>query len=104
MIKFLQKLVVLWKKSLGLTEIQLEHKFFQEYFAETLEQDEDELRKRLGELRTIKQPRENVQTELLELDKQLTKLMQVKGRIIQSEKIEDEFKGFIKTIKKNLWM
>jgi hypothetical protein len=99
--ELLNKILLILKKKRQLTEVRAEHNFFRTHFADTLEQSEDDMRKEMSEIRGKNKQSDDDVKRAIELEKEISKYAQIKGRILASEQVEKELVAFIKSIK--LW-
>lgn len=92
------KLFIWLKKRMQLAELQAEHRFFLSFFGEELNGDEQVMREELVKLKTKKKQSEDDLARAMDLEKEINKLVQIRGRIKNSEQIENELKAFISTL------
>lgn len=100
MLEFIFTQLLILKKKKQLHEIRLEHAFFKAYFADELDRNEEALRTEMGEIRSKKKIEPEDEKRMIEINREVTALSQIKTRIINAEKIEAEIIAYIKVLKK----
>lgn len=103
MIQFLQKLLFLWEKKMHLTRVRCERAFVLEQYGDKVKKDLAGLRSELSNLRSIKEPQTKTKEKILKIEQEINESMQYKQMIHKGNLTENELKGLIKNVWKNLF-
>lgn len=100
MLNFIFTQLLILKKKKQLHEIRLEHDFFTDYFSADITKNEESLREEMGLLRSKKPITPEDEKRMIEINREVTNLSQVKTRIANSKQIERELLAYIEVLKK----
>lgn len=99
----LQKLLILWDKKRFLTLLEMESEYLITTKGEILKKDTPDLRGRLAKLRLIKNPKNETQREIIEIQAQINEVDKFKQMIVTTEEKKNDLKSQITFYKKSLW-
>jgi hypothetical protein len=102
-IKTCQKLIILWDKKKFLTLLEMESGFLKAFYSRILERDINELRKKLGEIRALKNPSNIKQQEATELEADINETIKYRQMIKDSSDKSLDLRRQIDKYKKELW-
>jgi hypothetical protein len=103
MIKFIQKLVILWEKKKLLTLLEMEQGFLEKMYFPIISRDSTDLRNRLGYLNAKKDRKKQDEKEVIELNTKINETEKYKNMIEQGKTKAGELRVQIHMFKKNLW-
>ena len=83
MIRFIQKLIPLWKKKQHQTNVECEMDFAKYAFADKINEDLDYLRKELVRLRAIKEPKPDTKQKIVDIENQINECSYYKNMVNQ---------------------
>lgn len=102
-IRFIQKLVILWEKSKFLTLMELESRYLQGENQEILERDLIDLRGQLAKQKLIKNPTAEVKHNIVDIEAQINETEKYRQMIASSVSKSEDLRKQIKLYKKQLW-
>ena len=103
MIKLLQKLVVLWEKSKFLTLMEMETDYLREANGRILGRDTDSLRAKLSSLKAIKNPKSDVQRDMIDIEQLINETEKFRQMIQSSKEKGLDLKNQIAKYRAELW-
>lgn len=103
MIKFLQKLVILWEKSKFLTLMEMESGYIEKVNSKKLKGNIDAFRQQIAELKN-KTDRSNAENgEIISIEAKINEIEKLRQIIQASKEKGDDLKNQIELYKKELW-
>lgn len=103
MITLIQKLVIIWEKRKFLNLLKMETAFLEHENQEVLREDEKGLRAELAELGNIKNPREEIKRQIMDLDGRINNIARIKNMIEGGKIKRSELERQLEFYQKNLW-
>jgi hypothetical protein len=102
MIKFIQKLIILWEKKKFLTLMELESFYISKVYQEEINRDLDFLRSELGKIKKKAETRDN-NLKRIEIESKINESEKFIQMIKSSKEKSNDLKNQIALYKKSLW-
>lgn len=103
MIKFLQKLVVLWEKSKFLRLMEMESAYLTKANSSILTRDINDLRTRLGELKLVKNPSNEAKVKIVDIEALINETVKYRQMIDSSRQKGEDLRRQIAFYRSGLW-
>jgi hypothetical protein len=103
MIGFINKILFLLEKMKHRSNVECERYYILTRFSEYLQKDDQSLRVELSKLKAIKEPTPETKKRIMELDVEVTEIMQYRAMISKSDEKIKELTKLVEATKEFLW-